>query len=101
MQLGAALIADQHYRKTADKLKKVRAGTKIHVAPQKKTSLTKEKKEYRKAVIETRTRVESPFSAICQKFEALKYPFAEDEVQLEYLVKTAIGVHNFNVDDHK
>jgi len=95
---GAALLADQHYRKTSEKLKK-RKVMKIHVAPKKSATISKEAKEYRKAIMTARARVESPFGSIKQTFAALNKPFAEDPDQLEYLVQLGAGVHNYNVNN--
>jgi len=89
---GSALIADQHFRKTAEKLKKRNQITTIHVAPKKKSTITKEAKAYRKSVFNARARVESPFGAIKQTFASLNKPFSEDAGQLEHPSKICIVI---------
>lgn len=56
--------------------------------------LTKEQKHYNKLHSSLRSRVESPFAWIKNTFPMLKFPFCEDEYQLDSLVTFAFGVHN-------
>ena len=56
--------------------------------------LTQEEEKWNKQIRLIRQRVESPFGIIKGKWGSLKTPFAEDEHQLDSLVKFALGVYN-------
>ena len=59
-----------------------------------KYHLIKEQERFNRAVREIRSRVESPFSEFKVKFIALEKPFGEGELQHNYLLSIAAGVHN-------
>ena len=56
--------------------------------------LTKEQERFNNAVITIRSRVESPFSELKNRFIGLKLPFGEGEKQHQYLIQLATGIHN-------
>lgn len=58
--------------------------------------LTKEQQTYNKAHQRLRARVENSFGIIKQLFPSLSKPWRERPKQLDYLVKIAMGVHNYN-----
>ena len=58
------------------------------------TPLSKKQSEYNENHRIARARVETPFALIKTKIESLNVPFQEGEIQLDYLVFLAAGIHN-------
>lgn len=65
-----------------------------HKRKRDNSDLSERQKSYNQAVREVRSRVESPFGLMKQRFKALDDVFYEDETQLGYLFQFACGVEN-------
>jgi hypothetical protein len=82
-------------------LKKVHFFTPIKRPPigkrkrkDKIVKLTYAKEAYNKAIRNARARMEKVFGIIKGMFHSLQQPWAEEDEQLDYLVKFAVGVYN-------
>ena len=98
---GVASIGDNHFKSGAKILR-----SHVLYAPMKKPpntkkttykglkSETKSQKIERRALKAIRSRIESPFGEIKNKFISLSKPFGESKKQQSYVVEFAFGVHN-------
>jgi hypothetical protein len=58
-------------------------------------ALTKNERDWNKAITKVRARLECPFGEVKQKWSALSQPWAEDEAQLDHLVKLSFAFYTF------
>lgn len=101
---NAGVIADQHFEWGKKHLKKVHFFTPIKRPPTGKrkrkdkiVKLTHAEEAYNKAIRNARARMENVFGIIKGMFHSLQQPWAEEDEQLDYLVKFAVGVYNSKI----
>lgn len=99
---GADIIADQHFEYGKQFLSKVKLWTppkeprktKRRRANSQSNELSSEERQYNDDHRVLRERVESIFGWIKQNFLCLKNPWAEDEKQMDCVVKFAAAIYN-------
>lgn len=99
---GAGVIADEHFGWGKQHLKEVKYYTPIRRPPSKKRTydgediakLTKNEEAYNEAIHSARARVENPFAQLKKKWVALGSPWAEEDEQLDHLIRVAIAIYN-------
>jgi hypothetical protein len=98
---GETMIGDTHYGTGVKCLKKVRmiapksAAGRPKIVDKKKVKrqLSEEDTKINDTISGVRARCENPFGWVEQCFEALSVPFAEDEMQHNFLVHVAFACH--------
>jgi hypothetical protein len=93
---GSTIVADEHFRRGGEEFKEVTWVTPYKEAPEnRRGALTKKERDWNKAITKVRARLECPFGEVKQKWSALSQPWAEDETQLDHLVKLSFAFYTF------